>query len=74
MRASDSILLIVIRTTLVKYQCQHCEYKATQRGHLKTHVQSILERKTIDCKYCDYKATQKTHLRIHFQSQHKNER
>ena len=30
----------------VKYQCQHCVYKATQRGHLKTHVQFIIVRKT----------------------------
>ena len=54
----------------IKYQCEKCEYKATQRGHLKTHKMSIHEGIKYQCDLCDHKSTQKQNLKIHKMSVH----
>ena len=54
----------------IKKKCQYCEYKATQKSSLKTHIQSIHERITYQCQYCEFKATQKSSLKTHIQSIH----
>ena len=28
----------------IKYPCNHCEYKATEKGNLKTHIESVNEK------------------------------
>ena len=43
----------------VKYDCNQCEYKATQKNNLKTHKISVHECKKYSCNQCDYKASQK---------------
>lgn len=53
------------------FQCNHCEYAATQRGALKTHILSVHEkRKPFSCLKCEYSATQKGAIKIHVASVH----
>ena len=47
------------------YPCDQCDFKATIKGNLTQHVQSIHEGVTHQCDQCDYKATQKGNLTIH---------
>jgi len=54
----------------VKYSCELCDYKATQKGHLQRHRKSVHERVKYSCELCDYKATQKGHLQRHRKSVH----
>ena len=56
----------------IKFPCQHCDYKATQAGSLKSHIQSIHENIKFPCQQCDYKATKASNLKTHVQSIHEN--
>ena len=47
-----------------------CDYKATQKGHLLTHIKSIHEGVKFPCAQCDYKATTKGSLFRHMKSRH----
>ena len=40
----------------IKYLCNQCEYKATRKGHLKTHEMSVHENIKYPCNQCEYKA------------------
>ena len=51
-----------------KYSCEFCDYKASQKGNLQQHVQSIHVGVKYSCEFCDYKASQKGHLKQHVQS------
>ena len=53
-----------------KFQCPHCEYKATQKGNLQNHIKSIHEGQKFQCPHCEYKASQKGHLQRHIKSVH----
>ena len=46
----------------IKYQCDHCDYKATQKGSLKKHKMSVHEGIKYQCDQCEYKAAQKGDL------------
>ena len=48
----------------------HCEYKATQKAHLRTHIKSIHEGQKFPCSQCEYKSTKKTLLQKHVKSVH----
>ena len=48
----------------VKYSCNQCNFKGTQRGNLKIHIK-------FPCELCDYKATYKTSLLTHIKLKHK---
>ncbi len=56
------------------YSCDvaGCDYKATQKGNLKTHKESVHEGVTYPCDFagCDYKATQKGSLKRHKKAKH----
>ena len=54
----------------VKYECNKCEYKATQRSHLTQHVRSIHDQFKYDCKNCEYKATFVGSLRTHMKAKY----
>ena len=43
----------------VKYNCEYCDYNATNKGSLTQHVKSIHDGVKYRCEYCDYKATTK---------------
>ena len=49
----------------VKYPCDECNFKATQKGHLLTHKKSVYEGVKFPCDQCFYKATRKNHLLTH---------
>ena len=53
-----------------KYICEQCDYKATKKGDLSTHINSIHKGVRFPCKKCDYKATQKGTLLRHIESIH----
>ena len=53
-----------------KFSCDQCEYKATQRSHLLTHIKSIHEGIKYPCEQCNFKATQKHHLLTHIKLKH----
>ena len=55
----------------IKYQCDHCDYKATTQYNLKKHKMSVHEVIKYQCDICGYKAVQKGTLKIH-QSESKN--
>ena len=46
----------------VKYSCEFCHYKATQKENLQQHMKSIPDRVNHSCEFCEYKATQKGSL------------
>ena len=54
----------------VKYPCDKCDYRATEKGHLLTHIKSKHEGVKYPCDKCDYKATQKGNLLNHIKSKH----
>ena len=31
----------------IKYPCNQCEYKATEKGHLKTHIELVNEKSQV---------------------------
>ena len=47
----------------IKYQCDFCDYKATQKNALKTHKMSVHEGIRYQCDH--YKATHKSALKRH---------
>ena len=52
----------------VKYSCSECEFKATIKSNLNTHIKSIREEVKYPCSECDYEATQKGNLNTHVKS------
>ena len=46
----------------VKYQCNQCAHKASQKGHLKRHKMSVHDGVKYQCNQCDYKASQQSNL------------
>ena len=69
------IIPVVTKNDLI-YQkvCYPCDYKATNVGNLKTHIQSIHEGVCYSCDQCDYKATEKGSLKKHVESIHEGVR
>ena len=47
----------------VKYDCNQCDYKATQQTNLSQHQKEIHEGVKYNCTQCDYKATHQTNLK-----------
>ena len=44
----------------VKFSCDQCDYKATRKGSLKTHIQSVHEKVRYSCNQCDHQASTHT--------------
>ena len=57
-----------------KFQCPHCEHKATQRSHLQTHIKSVHEGQKFQCPHCEHKATEKGNLKKHIRSVHEGQK
>jgi len=60
-----------LKHEVVHYSCDHCAYKATERCHLKRHVESIHEGVSYSCDYCEFKANGKECLKRHEDAKHK---
>ena len=41
----------------VKYSCESCDYKATEKGSLQKHLKSFHDVVNYSCEYRDQKAT-----------------
>ena len=41
----------------VKYSCEYCDYKATEKGSLQKHLKSFHKGVKYSCEYCDQKVT-----------------
>ena len=54
----------------IKYSCNLCGRKFSQKGNLNTHIQSVHEKIKYSCNQCDYQATHKGSPKIHIQSIH----
>ena len=61
--------LCLVRTTMTfltfLYACDLCDYKATQKAHLKRHIDCVHGDMRYSCDLCDYKATRKDTLKTH---------
>ena len=51
-----------------KFLCTNCDYKATDNGHLKTHIKSVHEGLKFQCPHCEHSATQKGHMKNHIKN------
>ena len=54
----------------VKHPCNQCDYKATEKGSLKKHIESVHEKVKYPCHQCEYKATTKGNIQRHIQKKH----
>ena len=54
----------------VKYDCDQCNYKATQKSDLRKHIQSKHIGMKYACGQCDYRATTQSNLTAHIHSKH----
>ena len=52
------------------YSCDQCEYQATQKGNLKTHIDSVHEDVQYTSDQCDCKSKWKGDLKKHLESVH----
>ena len=54
----------------VNYSCEFCEYKASVKSNLKTHVESIHNGFRYSCNKYEYKASQRHSLSTHINRHH----
>ena len=66
-------LQLILENMSKNFPCTECEYKATWKGHLQTHIKAIHKGETFQCPDCDYRATRKGHLQTHIKSIHRGE-
>ena len=55
---------------VVKFPCNQCDFKASKKGNLMTHLKSRHKGLKYPCDQCDYKATDKGNLSRHLKSKH----
>ena len=67
-KQQQKTLLRNMQSLSIKYSL--CEYKATDKGHLKRHVKSIHEGIHYPCSQCDYKAPNKSDFKKHVDNKH----
>ena len=58
----------------IRNTCDQCDYKATTKGDLRRHLESIHEGARYTCDQCDYKPTTKGDLKRHVESIHEGVR
>ena len=56
--------------TLIKFNCDKCDYNTTDKTIVQRHVKSLHEEIRHDCDKCFFRATGKTNLQRHFESLH----
>ena len=54
----------------MRYPCNQCEYKATQQGHLNTHIQSKHDGVKYPCNQCEYQFSYNSDLKKHQRFKH----
>ena len=58
----------------MRYTCDQCDYKVTQKRNLKSHIKSVHENVRYICDQCIYTTMQKTDLKRHIESVHEDVR
>merc|ERR1712179_615640 len=53
-----------------KFPCDYCQYSATTKHNLKTHVLSKHEGVKFPCDYCDFRGSTKGNTRAHMKKMH----
>ena len=56
----------------ITYSCDQCDYKAKEKGHLKTHNKTVHKNVGYSCNQCEYKTKEKVHLKTHNETVHDN--
>lgn len=54
----------------IKYDCEQCDFRATEKGSLAWHVANVHERTKYDCKQCDFKTSKKSSFVNHVANIH----
>ena len=54
----------------IMYNCDQCDYTATQRGNLNYHIQAKHEGIKYPCNQCDYELNSKSSLSYHKKAKH----
>ena len=55
-------------------QCSQCEYKATSKSNIQSHIKSVHEGHKFSCPHCGLTFTQKGSLNRHIKSVHESEK
>jgi predicted RNA-binding Zn-ribbon protein involved in translation (DUF1610 family) len=58
----------------VRYQCDQCDYKASQQSNLTTHKKAMHEGVRYTCDQCGFTATQQSSLSTHKNAKHDGEK
>ena len=53
-----------------EFKCNHCDYRAKQKCHLKPHIRAKHEGVKFICDMCDYKSSYSHHLNLHKRNKH----
>ena len=56
--------------TLNEFNCDKCDYRATDKTNVQRHIESLHGEIRHDCDKCDFRATEKTTLQRHIESLH----
>ena len=63
-----------MKVSSMQYACDQCNFQASQKSNLKTHINSKHEGVKYVCDQCDYQAMQQGNLKKHITSKHKGKR
>ena len=54
----------------MRFQCDQCNYIATEKDNLQSHKHSVHKTEYIQCQQCNYKAPRRNQLQTHIKSTH----
>jgi len=54
----------------VRYKCNYCDYQATQRSHLKSHMAALHQQLVFCCDMCDFQSRWKSRMMAHTRAKH----
>ena len=58
----------------VRYECEHCEYKAKLKHHLTIHTQATHEGIRFHCNLCSYKGSSPGQVEVHQRVNHRGKK
>ena len=62
--------IIALNDSINALNCQQCDYKASNKSHMRQHVQNVHKGLKYDCTNCDYKSGDKSNLNRHMNKYH----